>query len=243
MIRTTIRKATTEPLFEQLFKNPDNYFGLYGLSSNNYFSKIILFNIMIILFKCKNCSPIHVHTANTVQHTGWSANPPPHFVIVQYRGHWVRSEVSGHRPSHDPSNGQRGVYKLGGPPSLLSQLSAIYQSLWMVREIPGLPPPFGIQRCLLIYRASLMRLWLTYATTNSSWGERRNALATHPLPMDGGNRHQPGNLVTAWGEKRPAIRGQRPRGETIARLRNMILETTGGAAAVRLSNMIREVLK
>jgi hypothetical protein len=45
MIRTTIRKAATKPPFEQLFENPDNYFGLYGLSSNNYFSKMILFDI------------------------------------------------------------------------------------------------------------------------------------------------------------------------------------------------------
>jgi hypothetical protein len=89
----------------------------------------------------------------------------------------------------------------------------------------------------------LMRLWRTCAATNSSWGERRTVLATRPLPMDRGNRLQPGSLVTVWEEKRPAIRGQRPRGETIARLRSMILETTGGAAAVRLSNMIREVMK
>ncbi len=42
-IRTTIRKATTMPLFEQLFENPDKYFGPFGLSSNNHFSKILLF--------------------------------------------------------------------------------------------------------------------------------------------------------------------------------------------------------
>jgi hypothetical protein len=33
------------PPFKQLFENPGNYYGPFGLSSNNYFSKMILFNI------------------------------------------------------------------------------------------------------------------------------------------------------------------------------------------------------